>query len=85
MVAARVAHMVFEGAVLGDGGSPSGTTIRVLVTHQLQFLPSADHLPLLRKGRVLAQGTYADVKLYMEALVTEATKTETDDETFEHE
>jgi ATP-binding cassette subfamily C (CFTR/MRP) protein 1 len=34
---------------------------RVLVTHQLQYLPSAHHVVVLREGRVAEQGSYADL------------------------
>jgi len=35
--------------------------IRVLVTHQLQYLPHADHIIVLNQGKILAQGTYEEL------------------------
>ena len=34
---------------------------RVLVTHQTQFLPLADHVIVVDGGRVTSQGTYAQL------------------------
>lgn len=33
---------------------------RLLVTHQLQYLPQADRVVVLEGGRIVAQGTYQD-------------------------
>lgn len=35
--------------------------IRVLVTHQLQYMPQADHIILLFQGKILSQGTYQEL------------------------
>jgi len=43
--------------VLSEQGLLAGVT-RVLVTHQTQFLPLADHIVVLEAGRVLAQGSF---------------------------
>ncbi|XP_022919143.2 probable multidrug resistance-associated protein lethal(2)03659 [Onthophagus taurus] len=36
--------------------------IRILVTHQLQYLNSADHIVILNDGRIEKQGTYKELK-----------------------
>ncbi|CAL8104322.1 unnamed protein product [Orchesella dallaii] len=35
--------------------------LRILVTHQLQYLPQADHILVLQNGKVAAQGTYGEL------------------------
>lgn len=46
-----------------------GDKIRILVTHQLQYLTSVRNLVLLNKGKVDAQGTYEDLcNLQLESL-----------------
>jgi len=55
-VDAHVAKHLFE-QVLGPEGVLAGST-RVLVTHQVQFLPSADHIIVVEGGRISAMGTY---------------------------
>ncbi|ODN00558.1 Multidrug resistance-associated protein 4 [Orchesella cincta] len=35
--------------------------LRILVTHQLQYLPQADHVVILHNGTVAAQGTYGEL------------------------
>jgi ATP-binding cassette subfamily C (CFTR/MRP) protein 4 len=37
------------------------TKVRVLVTHQLQFLPRADKIILLKDGCIQTQGTYSQL------------------------
>ena len=39
-------------------GSLLATKTRVLVTHQLQFLPGADKIVILSQGRISQSGTY---------------------------
>ena len=38
-----------------------GKATRVLVTHQLQFLPQADLIVKMERGRVVATGTYSEL------------------------
>lgn len=38
-----------------------GKATRVLVTHQLQFLPEADIVVKMEHGRIVATGTYAEL------------------------
>lgn len=38
----------------------SGTT-RILVTHQLQFLPMADRVLVIGNGRIVHSGSYSDL------------------------
>ncbi|OXA60234.1 Multidrug resistance-associated protein 4 [Folsomia candida] len=35
--------------------------LRILVTHQLQYMPKADHIIVMNKGHVIAQGTYQEL------------------------
>ncbi|CAL8111094.1 unnamed protein product [Orchesella dallaii] len=35
--------------------------LRILVTHQLQYLPQADHIIILKDGKVVAQGSYDEL------------------------
>lgn len=35
----------------------------VLVTHQIQFLKSVDLIIVMDQGRILAQGTYGELKV----------------------
>ena len=59
-VDAHVGKHIFQ-QVLGPNGLLAGTT-RVLVTHQTQYLPHADAVIILDSGRVLAQGTYLELR-----------------------
>ena len=47
--------------VLSERGLLAGTT-RILVTHQTQFLPLADRVLVLDGGRVLADGSFAELR-----------------------
>jgi len=53
-VDAEVGRHLYEKCIEGYLGDKA----RILVTHQLQFLKSADHIVLLDKGRVTSQGSY---------------------------
>lgn len=39
-----------------------GRSTRILVTHQLQFLPSADKVVVVKNGRIVEMGTYIELK-----------------------
>ncbi|CAG7835020.1 unnamed protein product, partial [Allacma fusca] len=56
-VDARVSRHIFEKCVQGH----MKNKLRILVTHQLQYLPRADHVIILQRGKVAAQGTYAEL------------------------
>jgi ATP-binding cassette, subfamily C (CFTR/MRP), member 1 len=56
-VDAHVGRHLFDKCVLGLLGSKT----RVLVTHQLQYLPAADEVLVLREGRIAERGTYAEL------------------------
>ena len=60
-VDAHVGKHLFE-RVLRSGSGLLGETTRVLVTQQSQYLPHADHVVLMDEGRVVASGTYEDVR-----------------------
>ena len=53
-VDAHVGHLMFEDCILGELGGKT----RVLVTHQLQFLPQVDLIYVMDKGRIAHVGTY---------------------------
>lgn len=53
-VDAHVGKALFENAILNG---LSGKT-RVLVTHQLQYLPKVDHIIVISDGKITEQGTY---------------------------
>jgi hypothetical protein len=56
-VDAHVGRHLMQHAICGALASAT----RVLVTHQLQFLPEADLVIKLEKGRITASGTYAEL------------------------
>jgi len=39
---------------------------RILVTHAVDFLPKADHIILMDEGRIVGQGTFAEMEEYKE-------------------
>ena len=55
----RVAAQLFERCV-ARGGALGGAA-RVLVTHQVQFLPLCDRIAVMRGGRLAALGTWAEL------------------------
>ena len=56
-VDAHVGRHLMQHAICGTLASST----RVLVTHQLQFLPDADLVIKLEKGRIVAAGSYNDL------------------------
>lgn len=56
-VDARVSRHIFEKCFKGY---LKGST-RVLVTHQLHYLPQADHIIVMDQGQIVAQGKYQDL------------------------
>merc|ERR1719440_1750988 len=76
-VDAHVGQHIFS-EVLGPAGLLASST-RVLVTHQTQFLPHADHILVLEAGSVLAQGSFADLRASSVDLSSIASLSSTDD------
>lgn len=58
-VDAAVAQTLFEDCICGTMKGAS----RVLVTHQRQFLPKCDRIVVVDEGRIVATGTYEEIKL----------------------
>ena len=56
-VDSHVARHLFEECIVGK---LAGTT-RVLVTHKLELLPHADHIIVMKEGRVAFEGTYREL------------------------
>ncbi|KAK2076831.1 hypothetical protein QBZ16_005057 [Prototheca wickerhamii] len=56
-VDAHVGKHLFSECICGLLGNKT----RVLVTHQLQYLPAADQVLVLEGGRIAAQGTHAEL------------------------
>ncbi|XP_063224515.1 ATP-binding cassette sub-family C member 4-like [Bacillus rossius redtenbacheri] len=57
-VDAHVGRHLFESCICGFLAGK----VRVLVTHQLQFLSHVDHIVILNEGRVEAHGTYGQLQ-----------------------
>ncbi|XP_072539978.1 ATP-binding cassette sub-family C member 4 isoform X1 [Salminus brasiliensis] len=56
-VDAEVGRHLFEQCICGV----LKKRLRILVTHQLQYLKSADHILVLKEGHIVAQGTYSEL------------------------
>ncbi|KAJ3050077.1 hypothetical protein HK097_008934 [Rhizophlyctis rosea] len=56
-VDAHVGRYLFETCIRGTLKS----TTRLLVTHQLHFLPQVDNILVMKDGRIVEQGTYAEL------------------------
>lgn len=54
----KVGSKLFESCILGE---LSGC-IRLLVTHQLQYLKNVDHIAVMEKGTIVCQGGYDELK-----------------------
>jgi len=77
----HVCRALFEGCINGD--VMKGRT-RVLVTHQVQFLPQADFIVVMDKCRVAFTGTYEEYqKSDVVGVVEEATGAEGEEDTHE--
>uniref|UniRef100_A0A8C3A5D1 ATP-binding cassette, sub-family C (CFTR/MRP), member 4 n=1 Tax=Cyclopterus lumpus TaxID=8103 RepID=A0A8C3A5D1_CYCLU len=57
-VDAEVGRHLFEKCICGF----LKNKLRILVTHQLQYLQSADQIVVLRKGEIVAKGKYAELQ-----------------------
>lgn len=53
----KVGRQVFRACIAGE---LAGKT-RLLVTNQLQYVPEADKVVVLKEGRIVEAGTYADL------------------------
>ena len=56
----RVADSVFNGVLSNDSGLLKDRT-RVMVTHNVSFLPHVDRIVVLDQGKVAEQGTYEEL------------------------
>ncbi|XP_078483709.1 ATP-binding cassette sub-family C member 4 [Ciona intestinalis] len=57
-VDASVAHKMFEHCICRY----LRKTIRILVTHQLQFIQKADQIMILKEGKIAGLGTYSELQ-----------------------
>ena len=58
-VDARVSKHLFENCI--NGANIMKEKTRILVTHQLQFLPFADKIVILNNGKIENEGTYGEL------------------------
>jgi ATP-binding cassette subfamily C (CFTR/MRP) protein 1 len=65
-VDSNVAEHIFENVIEEGVGVLSGKT-RILVTHNLTFLSKVDRVVLLDEGKIVADGTFAELKKTNEA------------------
>ncbi|KAI8803437.1 P-loop containing nucleoside triphosphate hydrolase protein [Cladochytrium replicatum] len=59
-VDAHVGRHLFEKCIGGQNALLKGKT-RVLVTHQLHFVPQVDYVYVLEKGRIVERGTFKEL------------------------
>uniref|UniRef100_A0A3P8V7T7 ATP binding cassette subfamily C member 4 (PEL blood group) n=1 Tax=Cynoglossus semilaevis TaxID=244447 RepID=A0A3P8V7T7_CYNSE len=57
-VDAEVGRHLFEECICGL----LKNKLRILVTHQLQYLKAADHIVVLKEGQMVAQGTFSELQ-----------------------
>lgn len=55
----HVSAYLIENCLLG--GNAFGDKTRILVTHHLEVLPHADTILVMEEGRIVQQGTYAEL------------------------
>ena len=54
-------------------------SMRILVTHQLQYASHADYVIILESGKIVSEGSYDEMKLqpYFESVLSEEKRTAT--------
>jgi ABC-type bacteriocin/lantibiotic exporter with double-glycine peptidase domain len=57
-VDSHVGQHLFQHCICGLLGSKT----RILVTHQLQFLPAADKIVIMAGGRIMQSGSYQELQ-----------------------
>ena len=66
-VDAHVGKYLFENCVMGALRKKT----RILVTHALHFVPSADYIIVMRDGRIAEQGTFSELMAIPDGLFKE--------------
>jgi ABC-type multidrug transport system fused ATPase/permease subunit len=80
-VDSHVSSHLIEKCLLGDRGFGSKT--RILITHHLEVLPMADLVLVMEQGRIVQQGTYAELVSVPGVLQTLVEEHGNEDETAE--
>ncbi|XP_043864283.1 ATP-binding cassette sub-family C member 4 isoform X2 [Drosophila mojavensis] len=60
-VDAHVGRHLFDEVIGPRGRLAQQKATRILVTHQVHFLPKADWIVVVEQGQIVAQGTYQDI------------------------